>query len=56
MVAVVKANNIKTFPLRMELQFHEVIEDALAKSVLKSKHAWIMKAILEKIDRDNRAV
>lgn len=51
-----KVNNIKTFPLRMELQFHEVIAEALTTSVIKTKHDWIMKAIQEKIERETKAV
>jgi len=47
---------IKTFPLRMDEYFHEKIGQALEKSVLKSKHDYIMKAIVEKIERDSRAV
>jgi len=53
---VVEMVKIKTFPLRMDEHFHERIGDSLAKSVLKSKHAYIMKAIEEKLERDNRAV
>ena len=47
---------IKTFPLRMDEHFHELIGKALEKSVIKSKHDYIMKAILEKIERENKAV
>lgn len=46
----------KTFPLRMEQQFHDLIGAALERSVIKSKHDWVMRAILEKIERDNKAV
>jgi len=49
-------NKIKTFPLRMEQTFHDRISLALEKSVLKSKHDYIMKAIEEKMERENRAV
>jgi hypothetical protein len=45
-------SKIKTFPLRMDEHFHESIGKALEKSVLKSKHDYIMKAIAEKIERD----
>lgn len=45
-------NKIKTFPLRMESEFHERIAKALEKSYLKSKHDFIMKAIEEKIQRE----
>lgn len=48
---------IKTFPLRMDHATHEKIGQALERSILKSKHDYIMKAIAEKIERDaNRAV
>lgn len=47
---------IKTFPLRMDEHFHEQIGATLLRSVLKSKHAYIMKAIEEKLERDNRVV
>lgn len=47
---------IKTFPLRMDEHFHEEIGKTLVKSVIKSKHAYIMKAIEEKLERDNKAV
>lgn len=50
-----KLPKIKTFPLRMDEQFHEKIGKALEKSVLKSKHDFILKAIAEKIERDNKA-
>lgn len=46
-------NKIKTFPLRMDMSTHEKIGAALEKSVIKSKHDYIMKAIAEKIERDN---
>jgi hypothetical protein len=41
----------------MDEQFHEKIGQALERSILKSKHDYIMKAIAEKIEREaNRAV
>lgn len=50
-------SKIKTFPLRMDKHFHDKIGKALERSVLKSKHDFIMKAIAEKIERDtNKAV
>lgn len=51
-----KLTKVKTFPLRMDEHFHETIGKALEKSVIKSKHDYIMKAIAEKIERDNKAV
>lgn len=50
-----RVTKVKTFPLRMDEQFHEVIGKALEKSVIKSKHDYIMRAIAEKIERDNKA-
>lgn len=47
---------IKKFPLTMDEQFSERITEAMLRSVIKSKHAYIMKAIEEKLERDNRAV
>jgi len=47
---------IKTFPLRMDEYFHDQIGKTLLKSIIKSKHAYIMKAIEEKLERDNKAV
>ncbi|WP_179281463.1 hypothetical protein [Paenibacillus sp. XY044] len=46
-------NKIKTFPLRMDQYFHEEIQKALEKSVIKTKHDYIVKAIVEKIERDS---
>lgn len=44
---------VKTFPLRMDEHFHGEIQKALEKSILKSKHDFIVKAIVEKIERDS---
>jgi hypothetical protein len=53
----VELKKIKTFPLRMDQHTHEKIGQALERSILKSKHDFIMKAIAEKIEREaNRAV
>lgn len=46
----------RVFPLRVEDDIHEKINETLLRSVLKSKHQWIEKAIAEKLERDNRAV
>lgn len=51
----VEAVKIKTFPVRMDEPFNNELEQALRHSTLKSKHAYILKAIAEKIERD-RAV
>lgn len=47
---------VRRFPLQVGDSIHQEIENALAKSILKSKHQWIEKAIEEKLARDNRAV
>ncbi|GKU76872.1 hypothetical protein [Paenibacillus sp. L3-i20] len=46
----------RTFPLRVGDIVHDQINETLLRSVLKSKHQWIEKAILEKLERDNKAV
>lgn len=46
----------RRFPLQVGDEVHTEIERALAKSILKTKHQWIEKAICEKLERDNRAV
>ena len=51
----IQAVKIKTFPLRMDATFNEAVEAALAKSTIKSKHEYILKAVAEKVARD-RAV
>ena len=55
-MAMIQQVKIKTFPLRMDEFFHDQIGKTLSKSIIKSKHAYIMKAIEEKLERDNRAV
>lgn len=47
---------IKVFPVRVEDEIHRRIESALTRSILKSKHQWIERAIAEKLERDNKAV
>lgn len=51
-----KKEKVKVFPVRVEDEIHQKIETALARSILKSKHQWIERAIAEKLERDNRAV
>lgn len=46
----------RTFPLRVGDEIHNNIDNALARSILKSKHQWIEAAIAEKIERDTRMV
>lgn len=51
----IEAIKIKTFPLRMDEHFDSQINDALKKSTLKTKHDFIIRAVVEKIERE-RAV
>lgn len=46
----------RTFPLRVDDYVHGEIDKTLLRSVLKSKHQWIEVAIMEKLERDNKAV
>lgn len=46
----------RVFPLRVDDDIHEQINETLLRSILKSKHQWIEKAIIEKLERDNKAV
>lgn len=46
--------NIKTFPLKLTEPFNEKVTEAVKKTPL-NKHDWIVRAIMEKLERD-RAV
>lgn len=48
----IKAVKIKTFPLRMDEPFNNAVEKALEKSVIKSKHEYILRAVAEKVARE----
>lgn len=48
----IQAMKIKTFPLRMDEPFNEQVEKALAKSTIKSKHEYILRAVAEKVARE----
>jgi len=48
----IEAVKIKTFPLRMDEPFDNAIKEALRKSTIKSKHEYILKAVAEKVARD----
>lgn len=43
-----------TFPLRVTEDFMKEVEKSLLTSVEKSKHAFILKAVEEKIDRERK--
>lgn len=51
-----KTKTCRVFPLRVDDHIHAQINETLLRSVLKSKHQWIEKAIEEKLQRDNKAV
>lgn len=42
---------VKTFPLRLQTSFSEVVSNA-AKKTPYSKHDWVVQAIKEKLERD----
>lgn len=48
----IEAMKIKTFPLRMDEPFNNAIEEALRKSPIKSKHEYILRAVAEKVARE----
>ena len=48
----IEAVKIKTFPLRMDEPFNKAVEEALKKSTIKSKHEYILKAVAEKVARE----
>lgn len=45
------AAQVKTFPLKLQPTFSEVVSKAAKKTPL-SKHDWVVQAIKEKLERD----
>lgn len=47
--------DVKTFPLRLDSNFSNVIDKAVFFTKTSSKHQYVLDAIKEKIERDNNA-
>lgn len=46
--------NTKTFPMRFNIKYSAVIDRAVFYTKAGSKHEYILEAINEKIERDNK--
>lgn len=44
---------IKTFPLKLEDRFNEIIDKSVFFTKAPTKHQYIIEAIREKVERDN---